>query len=179
MNVIGRLKPGVSKEQAQAEMTAIGARLEQQYPDKNLHRGNGVEPTLEALVGDIRPALLILFGAVGCVLSDCVRERSQSASGARHVATQGDGYSLSARRQSMRVVRQLLTESVLLSLAGRVAGIIAGRLVVRSFGRAGKRKYSARVACWTRLARAHFYAGGVCLDRNCIWPGPGAAFIQN
>ncbi len=39
MNVIGRLKQGVSKEQAQAEMTAISARLEQQYPDKNLHRG--------------------------------------------------------------------------------------------------------------------------------------------
>jgi putative ABC transport system permease protein len=50
MNVIGRLKPGVTKEQAQAEMTQIGARLEQQYPDKNLHRSIGVEPTLEALV---------------------------------------------------------------------------------------------------------------------------------
>ena len=68
MNVIARLKPGVSKEQAQAEMTAISARLEQQYPDKDLHKSSRVEPALEALVSDIRPALLILLGAVGCVL---------------------------------------------------------------------------------------------------------------
>src|SRR6266481_6221864 len=57
MNVIARLKPGVSKEQAQAEMTAISTRLEQQYPDKDLHKSSRVEPALEALVGDLRPAL--------------------------------------------------------------------------------------------------------------------------
>jgi putative ABC transport system permease protein len=68
MDVIARLKPGVSREQAQGEMTAISARLEQQYPDKNLHRSTRVEPTLEALVSAVRPALLILLGAVGCVL---------------------------------------------------------------------------------------------------------------
>ena len=68
MQVIARLKPGVSKEQAQAEMTAISARLEQQYPDKDLHKSTRLEPTLEALVGDVRPALLILLGAVGFVL---------------------------------------------------------------------------------------------------------------
>src|SRR5882724_8780089 len=68
MKVIARLKPGVSKEQAQAEMTSISARLEQQYPDKNLHRSTMIEPALDALVGDIRPALLILLGAVGCVI---------------------------------------------------------------------------------------------------------------
>ena len=51
MNVLARLKPGVSKEQAQAEMTSIAARLEQQYPDKNLHRSSLVEPALEASEG--------------------------------------------------------------------------------------------------------------------------------
>ena len=68
LNVVGRLKPGVTLDQARIELSGIAARLEQQYPATNKGWGAVVRSLHEAAVGNVRPMLLVLLGAVGLVL---------------------------------------------------------------------------------------------------------------
>jgi putative ABC transport system permease protein len=131
--VLARLKDGVSPEQAQAEMAVISKRLEQQYPDDNKGRGAFVEPVHDALVRDARPRLYLLSAAVLAVLLiACINVAglmlARADTRVRELAIRA---SLGASRS--RIVRQLLTESVAIAVAGGALGILFAWWATRTF----------------------------------------------
>jgi predicted permease len=124
MHTYWRLKPGLTLAQAQSDMAAIDRQLAEQYPAEEKDRKTQLVPLQEWLVGDVRPALLVLFGAVGLVLLiACANFASLLMT--RAVARRQElviRAALGAGRG--RLIRKTLTESALLSLLGGAAGLI-------------------------------------------------------
>jgi putative ABC transport system permease protein len=129
--VIGRLKAGVDVQQAKSELSAISARLEQAYPADDKGWGATVVPLREQLVGDIRPALLVLLGAVVFVLLiACANVANlvlaKTLARRKEIAIRT---ALGAGRAA--ILRHLLAETVLLSLGGGVLGLLLATASIR------------------------------------------------
>jgi putative ABC transport system permease protein len=127
LNVVGRLRAGVTVAQAKAELELLAAQLAQQYPDSNKGWGIFMMPIQDAIVRDVKPVLYTLLGAVACVLliacanlANLLLARATARS--REISIRA---ALGAGRA--RLVRQLLTESVVLAVCGGVAGVILAR----------------------------------------------------
>jgi putative ABC transport system permease protein len=130
-NAMGRLKPGVTLGRARGDLLAISQRLEKQYPDTNNKVHAVLTPLKDTLTGDSKAPLLILLGAVMLMLLvACVNvanlQLARASTRYREMALRA---SLGAGR--LRLVRQMLTESILLALAGAVVGILLASWCVR------------------------------------------------
>jgi predicted permease len=129
--VIGRLKPGVTLAAARSDLSAVADGLAREFPETNKGRGIGLEPLRDALIGrDLRRTSLLFLGVVGFVLLICCANvanllMARASARARELATRA---ALGAGRP--RIVRQLITESLVLSAFGGALGIAVGAAIL-------------------------------------------------
>ena len=175
LRCVGRLRPDVSVEQASTEMHALAAVLEQEHPDTNTDWDYLVRPLREYLVANVRVAFWILSGAVVCVLliasvnvANLLLARASSR--AREMAVR---LAIGAGRG--RVIRQLLTESLLLAAIGGALGLLLAvwgtqaliALVPKEIPRAANIQLDAHCSC--------FHSRHFLRDRNHFWGRAGVS----
>ncbi len=130
MPVIGRLRPGVSFAQAEAEMDIMSARLAKEYPAENGWKIQQVQPLQKAIVGDVKSPLLILLCAVGLVLLIACANIANLLLARATSRSREIGVRIALGAPQRRITRQLLTESAILGIFGSVAGMVLAYLGV-------------------------------------------------
>ena len=122
--VVARLKPDVSLEQAQAQMTSIGARLEQQYSRSNQDKSVVVTRMRDEMVSNVRVTLYLLLGAVGLVLLIACANMANLLLAKATARTREIAIRTAVGASRSRIVRQLITESIVLALMSGAAGLL-------------------------------------------------------